>query len=64
METFTRYALLALAEICAIAALLAVYEAHQYMTIGYGLHPFAALPAATLLVLLPFGFVRFVEQTS
>lgn len=62
MQTFTRYTLLVLAQICAIAALLAAYEAHQYMTIGRGLNPLAAMPAATLLLLLPYCFIRYIDD--
>ncbi len=64
MKTFTYIALLALAEISAIAALLAAYEAHQYITIGIGLNPLVAMPAATLLLLLPFGFIHSLKDTA
>jgi len=52
------YALMS--EVCAIAALLAVYEAYQYQSIGHGLNPLVAMPVATLLILLPYAFVRRV----
>ena len=62
MKTFTQIALLLLAEVCAVCALIAVYEAHQYMTVGYGFNPLAAMPFATLVILLPFVFVRYVTD--
>ncbi len=61
MQAFTRYSLILLAELCGIVALLATYEAHHWITEGYGLNPFAALPFATLVILMPFALARLQQ---
>ncbi len=58
MKAFTHYSLILLAELCGVVALLATYEAHRWITEGYGLNPFAALPFATLVILMPFALGR------
>ena len=37
-----------------MSALLLIYLAHSYMTIGNGLNPFIALPIATLFIIEPY----------
>ena len=38
-----------------IAALTLIYYADQWLTVGWGLTPWIALPVATLLLAAPYG---------
>jgi hypothetical protein len=40
-------------QVASFASLILLYLGHQYITVGYGLHPIIAGSAATLLVILP-----------
>jgi len=41
-------------QICTITALLFAFMAHDWMTIGYGLNPFVAIPIGVLLIAAPY----------
>lgn len=37
-------------------AIILVWSAEQWLTVGYGLNPFIALPLATIALLLPYAY--------
>jgi hypothetical protein len=44
------------------SAMVLTYMAHTYETVGYGLNPWIALPAATLCMVLPYIFDHYLTD--
>jgi hypothetical protein len=41
-------------QLLACSAMLLIYHAHLYLTVGYGVNPFLGLPLATLFLIEPY----------
>ncbi len=41
-------------QLATIGTMTLIYMSYQWMEVGYGLHPFIALPIATLLMVVPY----------
>ena len=57
-----KYAIILLAQGTMYAAILAIELAQGWMSIGHGLNPLIALPAATLILLMPYAVRALIED--
>lgn len=47
---------------CTVTALILTYLANEWLTVGYGINPWIALPVATILMGLPHFINHYMEE--
>lgn len=51
-------------QICTAAALFCAYMANEWLTVGFGLNPWIAIPVATLLMVVPHITNHYLEEVD
>jgi hypothetical protein len=51
-------------QICTATALFLVYLANEWLTVGFGLNPWIAIPVATLLMVVPHIANHYLEEVD
>jgi len=58
------YLMNVITQICTAIALFLAYLANQWLTVGFGLNPWIALPLATLFMVVPHIGSHYLEEVD